>query len=140
MAYQGISTGTSANDGTGDSLATGAVKINSNFQELYNTFGDGTNINLNGKINYNVTTTGVSKTISNLEYCTVTANGLIITLPQNPLVGDRVKIGMGENVTTVTIGRNGSKIMGFTDDMIIDIPYVTVELIYINSTIGWRIS
>jgi hypothetical protein len=35
MAYQGISTGTSPNDGTGDDLLTGAIKINSNFEELY---------------------------------------------------------------------------------------------------------
>jgi len=31
MAKQGISTGTNPNDGTGDSLLTGAVKINGNF-------------------------------------------------------------------------------------------------------------
>jgi len=40
MAYQGISTGTSPNDGTGDDLLTGAVKINSNFEEIYNSLGD----------------------------------------------------------------------------------------------------
>jgi hypothetical protein len=39
MAYQGISTGTSPNDNTGDSLLTGAVKINSNFGEIYNALG-----------------------------------------------------------------------------------------------------
>ncbi len=45
MAYQGISTGTTPNDGLGDSLATGAVKINSNFSEIYTALGDGTVIN-----------------------------------------------------------------------------------------------
>jgi len=44
MAYQGISTGTAPNDGLGDSLASGAIKINSNFQELYTALGDGTNL------------------------------------------------------------------------------------------------
>jgi len=39
MAYQGIGTGTSPNDNTGDSLLTGAVKINSNFEEIYNALG-----------------------------------------------------------------------------------------------------
>jgi hypothetical protein len=47
MSYQGISTGTSPNDGTGDTLIDGAVKINSNFQEIYNALGDGSNINFN---------------------------------------------------------------------------------------------
>lgn len=44
MAKQGISTGSSPNDGLGDSLLTGAIKINSNFTEIYNTFGNGTNL------------------------------------------------------------------------------------------------
>lgn len=35
MAQQVINYGDSANDGTGDSLRTGALKINSNFDELY---------------------------------------------------------------------------------------------------------
>ena len=44
MAKLGIFTGTSANDATGDTLSQGAVKINSNFSEIYTAFGDGTNI------------------------------------------------------------------------------------------------
>lgn len=46
MAYQGIGTGTTPNDNTGDSLLTGAIKINSNFQEIYGAIGDGSVINL----------------------------------------------------------------------------------------------
>ena len=44
MAKLGISTGTTPNDGLGDTLFDGAVKINSNFSEIYNRFGDGTNL------------------------------------------------------------------------------------------------
>ena len=44
MAKLGIFTGTSANDTTGDTLSQGAVKINSNFSEIYSAIGDGTNI------------------------------------------------------------------------------------------------
>lgn len=40
MAYQGISTGTIPNDGTGDTLAGGAVKVNANFTEIYDSLGD----------------------------------------------------------------------------------------------------
>jgi hypothetical protein len=51
MAYQGIGTGTTPNDNTGDSLLTGAIKINSNFEEIYNALGDGSTIDLNtGKV------------------------------------------------------------------------------------------
>ena len=44
MAKQGISTGTNPNDGTGDSLLAGAVKVNNNFDEVYSKLGDGTNL------------------------------------------------------------------------------------------------
>ena len=44
MAKLGISTGTTPNDGTGDSLLDGAVKVNSNFDEVYGKIGDGTNL------------------------------------------------------------------------------------------------
>ena len=39
MTREIINTGTSANDGTGDSLRSGANKINANFQEIYEKFG-----------------------------------------------------------------------------------------------------
>jgi hypothetical protein len=44
MAKLGILTGTSPNDGTGDTLLSGAVKINSNFNEIYSCIGNGTSI------------------------------------------------------------------------------------------------
>ena len=44
MAKQGITTGTTPNDGTGDTLLAGAVKINDNFDEIYNYFGNGSNL------------------------------------------------------------------------------------------------
>jgi len=44
MAYQGINTGSTPNDGAGDTLLDGGVKINSNFLELYNLVGDGSEL------------------------------------------------------------------------------------------------
>ena len=45
MAKNVINRGSSPNDGTGDNLRTGALKVNSNFDEIYTAIGDGTNIN-----------------------------------------------------------------------------------------------
>lgn len=44
MAKQSVGIGSSANDGQGDTLRTGATKINDNFNEIYAEFGDGTNL------------------------------------------------------------------------------------------------
>lgn len=44
MTRQTISTGSSANDGTGDTLRQAAQKINENFVEIYQKFGDSDNL------------------------------------------------------------------------------------------------
>ena len=53
MAYQTLDLGTSADDGTGDSLRAGGDKINDNFSEIYTLLGTGTAL-----------TTGLSATAS----------------------------------------------------------------------------
>ena len=44
MAKQAVNTGVLPNDGQGDNLRSGAVKINNNFTELYTALGDGSNL------------------------------------------------------------------------------------------------
>ncbi len=44
MAKLGINTGSIPNDGTGDTLLAAALKINQNFDEIYTTLGDGSNL------------------------------------------------------------------------------------------------
>jgi hypothetical protein len=41
-----ISTGTNPNDGNGDTLLAGAGKVNSNFNELYSSLGNGSDLNI----------------------------------------------------------------------------------------------
>ena len=48
MAKLGISTGTTPDDGTGTSLLIGAARINSNFDEIYDYFGTGTELSFAG--------------------------------------------------------------------------------------------
>lgn len=42
MAYQALGLGTSADDGTGDSIRAGGTKVNANFVEIYTLLGTGT--------------------------------------------------------------------------------------------------
>jgi hypothetical protein len=44
MAKLGINTGSAPDAGDGDSLLAGGIKINSNFNEVYSYFGDGSNL------------------------------------------------------------------------------------------------
>lgn len=60
MSRLGINTGSTANDGTGDSLRSAMGKVNSNFLEIYNSFGNGSNL-----ISY-ASTAGISTLAKNL--------------------------------------------------------------------------
>jgi len=44
MAKQTVGLGSSANDGTGDTLRSGGTKVNANFDEIYAEFGDGSTL------------------------------------------------------------------------------------------------
>ena len=65
-----------------------------------------------------------------------TAGSFTITLPASPTTGDFVQIVDGASWETysLTIGRNGSTIEGNTDDIVLDIAGVKVELVYDSTT------
>lgn len=79
-----------------------------------------------------------SKTLVNREFVSVTGSGLTMTLPANPSAGWEVAIQVG-NFTNTNIARNGQNIMGLAEDMTIDITEITANLLYTDSTRGWRI-
>jgi hypothetical protein len=86
-----------------------------------------------------VSTTAISKTRANREFCTVTAEALTITLPASPVAGNEVVISVGSFINTV-IGRNSQNIMGLAENMTIDARNSTLNLVFIDATRGWRIS
>ena len=86
-----------------------------------------------------VGTTATGKTLVNREHVTVTASGQTITLPASPSAGWEVAVAVGD-FDDVVLARNGSNIMGLSENMTIDRSYVTVHCIYSgNATQGWRI-
>lgn len=60
MTRVGIFTGSVPNDGLGDSLLTGAIKVNSNFLEIYNYLGNGNDLGVGGDISAEVTLEGAA--------------------------------------------------------------------------------
>ena len=75
MALVGINTGTAANAGDGSTLRAGANIVNANFTEIYDYFGDGTNLTFTGG-NWVEVATGIN-TLSNI--------GIGTTNPSDPL-------------------------------------------------------
>ena len=91
-----------------------------------------------------VSTTSTGKVLINREYCTAvtsvagTVAGIAITLPSSPLPGHEVGVAVGGTFTDTVIRRNGSNIMGFAEDMTLDKPFISVQLVYTDSNVGWR--
>jgi hypothetical protein len=70
-----------------------------------------------------------------------TANGAVtITLPATPNTGDSVRfidVAGSFGTHALTIGRNSLKIMGLTEDLVVNEQYAGLGLVYSGSTYGW---
>lgn len=75
--------------------------------------------------------------IANTHYVFINVAATAGTLPASPSQGDVVFITVANNLITNTVLRNGSTIMGLTQDMTLDNMYLTTGLRYLNSS--WRI-
>lgn len=68
--------------------------------------------------------------------------GRTVTLPLNPSVGQNVTIvdhygTMG--TTNLTVSRNGQKIQGLNEDLIVNVNSAKVYLVYSDAVYGWRL-
>ena len=61
------------------------------------------------------------------------------TLPASPAAGDTVWVTVGNGRTDSVIARNGQNIMSLAEDLTVDNANVTVQLRYVNSSLGWRL-
>jgi hypothetical protein len=67
------------------------------------------------------------------------ASAVTVTLPASPSAGATVWVTPGNGRTDNVIARNGQNIMSLAEDMKVDNANVTVQLRFINSTLGWRL-
>lgn len=113
MAKQAISTGTTANDGTGDNLRDAATKINANFSELYTDIG-GDATTLPGKrVLHRVTTVTANATLTlGFDYYILNkSTALALTLPDGTNTGEiKVFTNKGAGVATVTASLAGTSV------------------------------
>ena len=103
MALVGINTGSAANAGDGSTLRAGANIVNANFTEIYDYFGDGTNLTFTGG-NW----VEVSAGINTLNYV-----GIGTTNPTDPLT-----VRGSANISGVVTGSKFSGILSATDAVV----------------------
>ena len=115
MARQGIGTGSSPNDGTGDNLRAAGGKINDNFTELYEYFGDGSTLS-NGR--WDVVSSGIN---------TLSSVGIGTTNPRFALEvgavgasGTSLYVNGDARVTGIlTVGSSSVTLNGSTNEIIV---------------------
>ena len=75
-------------------------------------------------------------------YLIYASAALTVTLPASPSEGDKVGICDAKSTASqyvLTIARNGNNIEASAQDLIIDTDGSGFELVYVDSTVGWKI-
>jgi hypothetical protein len=80
----------------------------------------------------------ISATAGQHIVCT-NAGAVTVTLPSSPAAGQTVWITPGNGRSDNVIARGGQNIMGLAENMTINNRHATVQLRFINSTLGWRL-
>ena len=106
MAKLGISTGTIANDGTGDTLNEAGTKSNANFDEVYTYLGDGTNLGSTGTSQLVAGKLQVGAGESTGDANVATFNGSV-----NLNGGDK-RVGGGASITGITTIKGDTVVHG----------------------------
>ena len=121
MAKQSIGLGSTANDGTGDSLRVGGDKINDNFNEIYTTYGDGSTLTpfttgtstLTNKT-FNLTNNTLTGTIA--EFNTALSDGDFATLSGTETLSNKTLTAVGG-----TVSRTGDLLFDVSGDIFLDV-------------------
>ena len=106
MAKLGISTGTVANDGTGDTLNQAGTKSNANFDEVYTYLGDGTNLGSTGTSQLVAGKLQVGAGESTGDVNIATFNGSV------NLNGGDIRVGGGASITGITTIKGDTVVHG----------------------------
>lgn len=67
----------------------------------------------------------------------VAKSSLTLNLPSSPSVGEVIGFSNQSNSRTCVLGRNGRRIMGLDENMVINVLYVPLKLQYSGSSMGW---
>ena len=122
--------------GTGLALPVGSTTV------LYS---DGTNITGKLQTKGYYTPSATYTTVNGDQVLIDTSGGgigtpITINLPASPAIGNEVHfIDSGNNLASnnLTIGRNSSKILGATSDLVVSANGSAFTLVYVNATLGW---
>ena len=134
-------TGTTGERPTGGDLKTGGIRYNSSLVtwEGYN----GTQwTGLGGGNPWQSTSSSITIAANDRYFVDTSAAARTITLPASPQTGDQVSIidlvGTFDTYNC-TIARNGLKIMGLEENLVLAVEDTGITLVYTGATYGWKL-
>jgi hypothetical protein len=91
---------------------------------------------------WNIASTNSTMSANNGYFVDTSSAAKTMTLPTSATLGDTIRINdlagsFGTN--NLTVARNGHKIQGVADDLLVDINQSSFGLVYSNSTYGWKV-
>jgi hypothetical protein len=93
-------------------------------------------------ITWNIASSNITMVVNNGYFVDTSGGAKTMTLPASATLGDTIRINdlAGSFATNnLTVARNGLKIQGGTDDLLIDVNQSSFGLVYSNSTYGWKL-
>ena len=87
-----------------------------------------------------IVTATTQTAVAGNHYVLTNAATSTLTLPASPVAGNLIYVTSGNALATNVIAYNGNKIMGLSENLTINTTaYTTMQLRYLNATIGWAL-
>jgi hypothetical protein len=135
-------TGTTAERPTGGNLYTGAIRYNASLV-TWEGYNGSQWTGLGGGNPWQSTSTSITITANDRYFVNTSGGAVTITLPASPQTGDQVSIldlASTFDTNNCTIGRNGNKIMGLTENLVLNVEDEAITLVYTGATYGWKLT
>ena len=93
-------------------------------------------------LTWNIASSNATMSSNNGYFVDTSSAAKTMTLPSSATLGDTIRINdLAGTFSTnnLTVARNGHKIQGVADDLLIDADQSSFGLVYSNSTYGWKV-
>ena len=93
-------------------------------------------------LTWNIASSNATMSTSNGYFVDTSSAAKTMTLPSSATLGDTIRINdLAGSFSTnnLTVARNGHKIQGIAQDLLVDVDQSSFGLVYSNSTYGWKV-
>ena len=91
---------------------------------------------------WNIASSNATMSVNNGYFVDTSGGPKTMTLPASPSLGDTIRINdLAGSFSTnnLTVARNGNKIQGSANDLLVDVDQSSFGLVFSNSTYGWKV-